>query len=237
MHSLQKRKHSLGKGITFCLAVWIGSLLLWASPGRAQSGKDIAVVLKTVGNVTVNRGENGTWESVKRGTRLHSGNVVRTGEKSLAALVFTDDKSLVKIRANSEVTIKGSREKKKVKKSLFMRLGELWAKVTKGNPFQVETPSGVAAVKGTEFYVAMDQSGNMVVFCMEGIIELINRLGRLDLNAGERGQLLPDNRPTKRRMREDEKPKWAAEDEINELQIEFENENGEKKILKIRFRQ
>ncbi|MDQ7053697.1 MAG: FecR family protein [candidate division KSB1 bacterium] len=167
---------------------------------------------------------------------MHSGNIIRTGDKSLAALVFTDDKSLVKIRANSEVTVKGSRDQKKVKKSLFMRLGELWAKVTKGNPFQVETPSGVAAVKGTEFYVTMDQSGNMVVFCMEGLIELINRLGRLDLNAGERGELLRNNRPSERRMRDDEKPRWAGEDDLNELQIEFEDENGEKKILKIRFR-
>ncbi len=236
MHRQHETRRRTGKGMRPWLALLVGLMLLWATPGQGQSGKDIAVVLKTVGDVAVNRGENGTWERVKRGTRLHSGNIIRTGDKSLAALVFTDDKSLVKIRANSEVTVRGSREKKKVRKSLFMRLGELWAKVTKGNPFQVETPSGVAAVKGTEFYVTMDQSGNMVVFCMEGLIELINQLGRLDLNAGERGQLMRNDRPSKRRMREEEKPRWAQEDNLNELQIEFEDENGDKKILKIRFR-
>ena len=224
-----------GKILFLCGFILV-PLLLITNKAKSQ-GKDIAILLKSTGKVEVNKGTNGTWLAAKKGMRLHSGNIIKTGDNSLAALVFTDDKSLLKIRSNSHVTIKGKREKAKVKKSIFMRLGNLWAKVTKGNPFQVETPSGVAAVKGTEFYVGMDENGQMVVFCLEGLIELINRMGRINLNPGERGLLLQRRRPEKRRSSPDEIPNWAgADDGVNELRIEFENENGEKKILKIKFK-
>ncbi|RMD98275.1 MAG: hypothetical protein D6814_07845, partial [Calditrichaeota bacterium] len=148
-----------------------------------------------------------------------------------------DDKSLIKIRSNSQITIKGKREKAKVKKSIFMRLGQLWAKVTKGSPFQVETPSGVAAVKGTEFYVTMDEAGNMAVFCLDGLIDLIKGLVKVELTPGDKGQILQDALPEKSKSSPDEIPNWAgADDGINELQIEFEDENGNKKILKIRYK-
>lgn len=216
-----------------CLAV----LAAIPASTQAKQGKDIALLLKVRGEVSINRGANGSWEAAKKGMRLHSGNVIRTGDNSLAAIVFTDDKSLIKVRENSELTIRGKREARSVRKSIFMRLGELWARVTGGSNFQVETPSGVAAVKGTEFYVTMDATGNMVVFCLEGLIELMNRLGRVNLNPGDRGEVLRDQLPTKRRSRPDEVPQWGGADEdLNELQIEFEDEDGNKKILKIRFK-
>jgi len=93
-------------------------------------------------------------------------------------------------------------------------------------------------VKGTEFYVLMNQEGAMSVFCMKGLIEMISRLGRLDLSPGERGDLLRGRPPRKRRFRSDEAPSWGESDgDLKELRIEFENENGEKKILKIRFKE
>ena len=41
-----------------------------------------------------------------------------------------------------------------------LEFGELWARVTEQRgTFQVQTPSGVAAVKGTEFIVRVDAQG------------------------------------------------------------------------------
>lgn len=202
----------------------------------AQGSQDIALILKTIGTVEVNAGQDGDWMLAKRGMRLSSGHVIRTGDKSLAAIVFTDDKSLIKIRANSEITIKGTREEKRVTRSIFMRLGDLWAKVTKGNPFQVETPSGVAAVKGTEFYVLVGDLGGMFVFCRDGLIELLHRLGRMELNPGERGEMDPTRGPVKTKVGPGEMPNWADSDDVeNELRIEFEKD-GVKKYLKIRYK-
>ncbi|MFQ5630368.1 MAG: FecR domain-containing protein [bacterium] len=198
-----------------------------------QNAKDIAIVLKTIGSVQFNRTGNGGWYVAKRGTRLNSGNVVQTAPKSLASIVFTDDKSLLKVRSKSKITINGKREKKGIKKTIMMRLGELWAKVTKGSFYRVETPSGVAAVKGTRFYLIYTQDGRTLTFCLEGLIEQITRFGNLMLNAGEVGEMRRDAPPTKRKFTADELPNWANDNTQEVLEIEFENEAGQKKKLNI----
>jgi hypothetical protein len=202
----------------------------------AQNDKDIALVLKTIGKVSINRTGNSRWVKAQKGSRLNSGNVMHTGEKSLAAIVFTDDKSLLKVRSKSRITIKGKREKTGIKKTIFMRLGELWARVTKGSYYRVETPSGVAAVKGTEFYILFGEDGLMKIFCVDGLIDYLHRLGNIELKAGEVGESRPDAPPTKRPFKADELPQWANDSTDETIEVEFENEAGQKKKMNINIK-
>ncbi len=209
------------------LAAVLGLLLSPSAPLAAQTGKakDIALILRAKGRVQkVPAGKKRALRA-RKGDRLHSGDIIRTGRNSQASLIFTDDKSLVKLRPQSQLVIKGKREKKNVKKTLFMRLGTLWAKVTKGNLFRVETPSGVAAVKGTEFEVSIDQSGTMTVTCFEGIVELFNRHGKIEIKANMRGELTAEQAP--------EAKEWSGRDD--EIRIKFEKD-GEVKWLIIKFK-
>ena len=64
-------------------------------------------MLKTKGRAELNKQGIRTWFHRKKGVRLEIGEKIRTDDNSLAALVFTDDKSQLKIRSNSSVTIKG----------------------------------------------------------------------------------------------------------------------------------
>jgi ferric-dicitrate binding protein FerR (iron transport regulator) len=209
---------------------------------RPQQEKDVALVLKTVGQVEVNSFTNGAWQNATRGTRLHAGTQVRTGEEALAAIVFTDDKSLLKVRSNSKVVINGKREpsasgSRRITKTIAMEFGEMWAKVTKGaSPFRVETPSGVAAVKGTIFYGLLDANGNFFVICLDGIVDLINQFGNVLVNAGETGISSPDRAPESRPTDPDEVPTWGNDNgNGGEIEIEFQDDNGQKKKLKIRY--
>ena len=206
-------------------------LVAFAPPLLAQNEKDIAIFLKTVGQVQLNRNGNGQWYLAKRGSRLHSGNIVQTGDKSLASIVFTDDKSLLKVRSKSRITINGRREDEQIKKTILMRLGELWAKVTKGSFYRVETPNGVAAVKGTQFYAFSGDT--MRIFCTDGLIEGETNRGKLLLYPGEVAEMRRDAPPTKRPFTADELPNWAADETEETLEVEFENEAGQKKKLNI----
>lgn len=208
-------------------------LLALSNNAFAQADKDIALVLKTIGKVFLNRAANSGWARAKKGTRLNSGNIVQTDKKALAAIIFTDDKSLLKVRSKSRITIKGKREQKSIKKTIVMRLGELWAKVTKGSFYRVETPSGVAAVKGTQFYLLFDEGGRMILFCLDGLIDFFNQFGRIELKAGEVGEMNRDSAPTKRPFSLDELPNWANDGTQDILEIEFENEAGQKKKMNI----
>jgi len=208
-----------------------------AGGALAQTAKDVALVIKTSGTVEVNKTSNNGWQAGGKGTRLDAGNQVRTGKEALAALVFTDDKSLLKVRENSTVTINGKREQNRVAKTIALEAGQLWAKVTKGQTqFRIETPSGVAAVKGTEFYGILDGNGNFFIFCTDGIVELINSLGSVLVEAGYTGVCsttqAPESNPTDPALL----PTWGTEgDQKGEIEIEFQDDQGNKKRMKIQY--
>ena len=203
----------------------------------AQAAKDVAVVLKAQGQVRVNRSQNGAVESARAGTRLHDGNLLRTGEESLAALVFTDDKSILKVRSNSKLAIAGQREDSGILKTIKMEFGQLWAKVTRSSsPFRIETPSGVAAVKGTVFYCLFDHAGNMIICCLEGAVELSNKMGKVLVKAGYTGICTENQEPTSRPSTPSEVPAWGSEgNESGKLEIELQDANGQKKKLLLQY--
>ena len=204
---------------------------------QTQPAKDIAVVLKSAGAVQVTRTQKGAAENAPRGTRLNSGNVVRTGAGAAAALIFTDDKSILKVRENSRVNIAGQREDNSIVKTIKLEVGALWAKVTRSEtPFKIETPSGVAAVKGTQVYVILDGNGNMIIFCIEGAIELFNKLGKVLVTAGETGIIAEDQAPSKRPSAEGEVPTWGEEGEQGgKIEIELQDAQGQKKKLILEY--
>ena len=231
--------------LLLCYFVFIGLAVAAAekngTPSPAPPEKDIALVLKTSGPVQIGADAK-TWQEAARGARLHAGTQVRTGDQALAAIVFTDDKSLLKVRSNSKVVINGKREaavsgSQRIVKTISMEIGELWAKVTKGSaPFRIETPSGVAAVKGTIFYTALTADGKMIIICLDGVVELINSLGSVLVNAGQTGICAPNQTPEAHTSTPGEMPGWANDDGGNgELEIEFQDQNGQKKKLKIRY--
>ena len=217
----------------------VSALTLIALSAFAQTppAKDIAVVLKSAGQVQVMRSLKSASENAPRGTRLNSGNVLRTGDGAAAALIFTDDKSILKVRENSRVNIAGQREDKGIVKTIKMEVGALWAKVTRSEtPFKVETPSGVAAVKGTQFYVILDGNGNMIIFCIEGAIELFNKLGKVLVTAGQTGIIAEDQAPITRPSTDGEVPTWGNEGEQGgKIEIELQDAQGQKKKLILEY--
>lgn len=218
--------------IGFCAIICVGVFKLNA---HAQNDKDVALMLKTKGKVEVNQQGRNIWSLASRGVRIHSGQVVRTGDEAFAALVFTDDKTQLKIRANSSVTINGKREKEGIAKRISLGFGELWAKVTRQNTaMRVETPSGVATVKGTEFN-ALYLNAIFYVYCQQGLLEVFNQFGTLLLSANEIGRLEQGQPPERFEGNPNELFELGDDDQGATLEIEFENQDGNKKKLIIEY--
>ena len=206
-----------------------------ASGLPAQSNDDVAIILKSKGKVKIRKEKNKGWYDGNRGRRLDSGDIIKTYEQALAAVMFTDDKSLLKVRDNSILAIRGKRTNKTISKRIACKLGKFWIKVSKQkSKLSVETPSGVAAVKGTEFYCIVDSEGNSIVLVIEGIVELMNKLGKALAKAGQTGKLVKGQAPEVFPTDPESVPDWAEDDkQSNELQFEFEDSDGNKKNLKI----
>lgn len=207
----------------------------WSEPGWTQTSKDIAIILKSKGEVKLLKEKSKDWRDGRVGTRLDSGDMLKTAENSLAAVMFTDDKSLIKVRDNSSLAIRGKRIEQSISKRIICTLGEFWVKATnQQSKLLVETPSGVAAVKGTEFYGIVDAEGNTQIIVMEGIVQLLNKLGEILIQAGQTGKLTKNGAPVAFNTDPNSVLNWAKENrDGNELLFEFQDSNGNKKYLKL----
>lgn len=225
------------KTVIAILLLGLVLLLIALDSAIASNDKDIAVVLKSTGKVNIKRANPNKWQNAEKGMRLNSGDIVKTGENALMAIMFTDDKSMIKIRENSTLAIKGKREKSTIAKRLKFAIGQMWVKVDKQkSEFLVETPSGVAAVKGTEFYIFSDENGNTMIIAIEGIISFMNKLGEILIRAGETGLASKLTAPTVRQTDNSEIPNWGNEgDSAKMIEIEFQDSEGNKKTLKINY--
>jgi len=206
-----------------------------------KTDRDIALIFKVKGKVNIVKSEKNQSVLAKRGLRLDAGDQIRTDQDGFTALIFTDDKSMMKIRGNSDVIIRGKRQKKTFTKRIFMEMGEAWVHVSPqvASDFRIETPTGVAAVKGTEFYTIVDQDGNVSIFATKGIVELINQMGSILVHAGEAGFSDGKSEPKVEKIKPGQAPGWAksngsAEEKV--LDIEFEDKDGTKKHMKIYYK-
>jgi hypothetical protein len=162
--------------------------LLVPAPGAAQQS-DVALVYRLMLDAKMVVAPAGAAQrQAELGQRLANNDVVITSPNTRAAIRFTDDGSLLRLNPNSQLKIVTEGDRNAVTKTLQLEFGELWTKVTKKDAaqFRVQTPAGVAAVKGTEFIVRVDVNGITTVITLEGIVEFFNGAGTVQIPAGRR---------------------------------------------------
>jgi len=163
--------------------------LLGMLPGRAQGQQaEVALVYRLLqdGQMVVIPA-TGPERRAQLGDRLRHRDAVATSANTRAALRFVDDGSILRINPNSQVRLTTGDERGALVRTLELEFGEVWARVNRrdGAEFRVQTPAGVAAVKGTEFVVRVDSAGATVI-TLEGVVEFFNDAGRTDVTAGRR---------------------------------------------------
>ena len=137
------------------------------------------------------------------GDLLNDGDDAYTLEGTRAAIRFTDDQSLVRMNENTVLRIRAEGEDRgSLRRIIELEGGELWARITgrPGTETQVRTPSGVAAVRGTDFIVRYNQeTGEVTVITLEGLLEFFNDAGSVEIPAGRTGTAgSPDDQPAVR---------------------------------------
>jgi hypothetical protein len=121
------------------------------------------------------------------GQRLAQEDVVVTSANTRAMIRFTDDGSTVRLDPSSRLVIAGPGvDRNTLVKTVNLELGDLFASVTRqgARNFQVRTPAGVAAVKGTEFIVRVGADLSTTIITLDGVVEFFNDAATVDVNAG-----------------------------------------------------
>ena len=204
------------------------------------SADKIAVATKVKGLVEIMKVGKKEFLSLKAGSILDDGDKIRTGNNGFVAIIFIDDKSTLKIKESSEAVITGKKTTKDISKKINLDGGTIRASISKQNvDFVIQTPTSVASVKGTDFWLISDDSGDQVIG-MEGLVSLINiETGQeVSVSSGMTGVSTPDglvgvsetdiaNIPVD--------PVEDSEEGPSQLKIYFEGPNGEQKVFIIDY--
>jgi len=211
-------------------------ILLTASQfGLAQP---IAIATKAMGTVEINKNAQPGYISLKAGTILEDGDGIRTGSDGFTLVIFIDDKSQLKIKGDSEVTIAGKKIASAISKNIRMENGTVRAQVNKQRKgeFVIQSTTSVASVKGTDFwFIANSEEGDMVIG-LEGIVDLFNVISGLnvDVTAGNTGTSDSNGNIDVNETNQNTIPEDPTDGDApvgDQIEIEFEGPNGEIKKL------
>ena len=164
------------------------------------SAETIGRVMKANGDVFIKPIGSGSYSvTVKPGQAVSNGDAIRVGEASFAVVIFLDDKSVVKVRENTDFQFVETSNTR----SLIIDQGTTLHNVNKDGrkkAYRVETPVSVASVKGTEFSAFHDAVAGVDKFVgKSGNFEVFNTISGMTVNVGPGqkavsnalGQLIP----------------------------------------------
>jgi len=138
-------------------------------------GSKIAVATKVTGLAEIMPIGEKEFLKLKPGRVLSDGDKIRTGGSGFVAIIFIDDKSILKLKEDSEAVIAGQRTAASISKKINMDSGTVRATVKKQNvDFVIQTPTSVASVKGTDFWLLSDPISGDEIIGLEGIVTLTN---------------------------------------------------------------
>lgn len=159
----------------------------WIGSAAAQDEDSvIATVIRINGGLEYRENNNGDWDAASVGLGLMNGWGLRTGSDDRAIIVYGSG-TRVLINENTELEIvatsaggaytRPSMERAK----LFM--GEIYSRITPGTGtgYEVETPSSIASVRGTEFN-SLFRNGLATFVSLENVVAVTNQFGSVNID-------------------------------------------------------
>ena len=169
------RNTQLSKYLLISIIIFICSIV---------KGESVARIMKAEGLVYIKRLGMQTYaEAAQVGAAINNGDAIKVGEYGFAAVIFLDDRSVVKIKADSQFEFMDTRNTR----SLNIEFGTILNKIEKENrnkTFRVVSPVSVASVKGTEFSAMIDPSGVDQFVGKEGLFDVFNSVSGQTVSVG-----------------------------------------------------
>ena len=152
------------------------------APARLPSIAATEIKLVEVkGKVSVASADGKNFQPAREGMSVPSGTIVKTADGASAAVLLGGVNS-VRVAPDSQAQVMQKVDDGKRETLVDLKRGTVFSKVGRRagevQTFQVKTPMGVAAAKGTDFAVKL-ASGNMIVFTAGGSVELRDANGNL----------------------------------------------------------
>jgi hypothetical protein len=184
-----------------------------------QAGAAREAILSEFENEVIVRADSeGEYVPAEAGFLIQAGGALQTGANGRARLDLNPEGTIVRVAPNSAFTIPElSSENGQPKSSISLFFGKIFV-LLNGGSLDVQTPSGVASVRGSLLSVSFNPStGQIFAACLEGHCALINNNGaEVELEEGESAKADQDGEISEfEEIDQDEALEWL--DEVPEL--------------------
>ncbi|MFH1850810.1 MAG: FecR family protein [Candidatus Neomarinimicrobiota bacterium] len=153
------------------------------------AAESIARVMKAQGAVMLKRlGGVEFSESAVPGAAIENGDALQVGADGFAVVVFIDDRSVIKVKENTEFEFLDSDNTRTLKIENGTLLNKI-AEQGRTKSFRIETPTSVASVKGTEFTAIVNTLFGVDQFLgSSGLVEVLNVISQqiVSISAGQK---------------------------------------------------
>jgi hypothetical protein len=162
-----------------------------------------ATLVYTTGDIQIKRADQvRTFSPNEVPVPMRQGDLIRTSPRSTAIIQFPDETS-VKINPDSIVSLRQIRENRR---QFYISQGTMMARVTHlstGDKFHVVTPSVVAGVRGTQFFIGSagteEEPSDLWLCVNDGVVEVesVDSGDKVEVKRGEgvfveKGQSITD---------------------------------------------
>jgi hypothetical protein len=204
----------------------------------------LGIFFKVVNSVDKKSGGS-EWNKAATSDPIYAADQVRTKVKSVAIIKFKKDNSMLRVLPNSELTMLADKDKRS-RENRIDNQGTIGFKIKKlqNEEFTFTSPTSVASIRGTEGIFDRHNEIDMLII-KEGNVNFKNLKSEKEINvgAGETGQSYPDGNLEKHKSTQDEinavdNALKAGDKQIGrEFKLELKDKNGDKKDLKIKYKE
>lgn len=158
------------------------------------------------------------WTPARVQQKVDPGTWLRTQQDSKMALLLADQTNAT-IDSNTTLQVKAP-EAGAPRRSIvdFQKGKGRFETKTPTKSFSMATPTGLAAIRGTEWLVEVEEDGRSSFTVVEGEIDISNEQGSLSVSADEQGVLEKGRAPYKRRVQNArERVQWVSSFTVDPL--------------------
>jgi hypothetical protein len=177
------------------LSILVSSTLISCAPST------LTILSIAEGGVSVMRAGTGSWIEAQAGMSLRPGDSVKTGDNSSAKITFFDG-STIELQAGTVIGIASlniSRDTGSTTITLEQAIGSTISRVTKlvdpASRYEVETPTGVVAVRGSAMQVHVMEDGTTWITNLEGDVWAVAQSVELQIPEGRQCIIGPGEPP------------------------------------------
>ena len=180
--------------------VTLALIMVVLSSVAAQQDTGVAIVVRINGALQYRENASSDWKPAKVNQVLSNGYQLRTetGNKAMILYVASSNRVLInentELELQTEATTSGGKPNKERTK---LMIGEVFSRVKEGSNYEVETPTSVASVRGTEFNANFSEGGEATYLVFDNsMVEVMNQLGSVLLRQLQTVSIKTGDTPT-----------------------------------------